>query len=940
MKTNCLLLLLLLTVTLPSYAQVTPVDDCESLTGWGGGGNTLSLDSDAPVQGTYSIKSEGGNTERLRRTFPTPINTGIGLTELNIAYLQFSLFVSDVTKFSVSGGQFEITSSGNPDTDEYNWGTGSVNLRNGWNNVVLRLSAAGKQGNPNLAAINFFRYYKPINAGESIIIKIDNVRFTKGYEGSVLTGAHIFNAADNTAGWSSGDPSGGDAPGIDTGNKILGSASIVKTGSGPNWFTYNPAPFNTTVTEANGIVKFWLFVSDATKMNGNGSIVFSSSGQSGTDEYRWNLASQKVLNGWNHIVLHLPDAAKTGNPNLSAINYFHINQPVSGAITARIDEIEFYEPTPATTPVPSANTLNGKVMFGYQGWFGLPTDGNPVHNWWLHWFGGAPDHANATVDMWPYLGDYPSNELVATNMVYSNGAPAKLFSSYNYNTVDQHFKWMREHEVDGVFQQRFLQNFRTGDPRVPRHFEKVIENVQTASLKYDRVYAIMYDLSGADATSTEAVIADWKQLVDAMGVTSESNYLWHKGRPLVALWGLGLASNPEATAARSDKLVKWFRDGDPTDPTDDPKYRATVMGGLNDNWRTHAAEWLAVYDQLDVISPWSVGRYNNESGANAFAINSVRPDMAYLQPKNIDYMPVIFPGFSWFNLQTVRNNPSAAIKNAIPRNGGSFLWQQSQNVINEGASMIYLAMFDEVDEATSFFKMEKFADHTPKGGDTWFLSLDADGYDLTPDWYMAIGSYTKKVLAGKATNSLSVPLYPNALSTTAGQPLPVTLVSFAAQTEQNNALLSWRTSQETNSSHFEIQRSTDAKAFATIGTVNSNQNSNVRQDYIHADVNLPAGRFYYRLKMVDGDGSFGYSSIATAEIKTPMTVKVYPNPAASVLSAKSDTRILKVDIVNAAGRKMHSSSPGKPYFELNIANWPSGTYIVKIDGVERKVVKP
>ena len=257
-------------------------------------------------------------------------------------------------------------------------------------------------------------------------------------------------------------------------------------------------------------------------------------------------------------------------------------------------------------------------------------------------------------------------------MAYSNGAPAKLFSSYNYNTVDQHFKWMREHEIDGVFQQRFLQNFRTGDSRVPRHFEKVIENVQTASLKYDRVYAIMYDLSGADATSTEAVIADWKRLVDEMGVTSESNYLWHKGKPLVALWGLGLASNPDATAARSDKLVKWFRDGDPTDPTDAPKYRATIMGGLNNNWRSHTAEWLAVYDQLDVISPWSVGRYSNESGANAFAINSVRPDMAYLQPKNIDYMPVIFPGFSWFNLQTVRNNPSAAIKNSIPRNGGSF----------------------------------------------------------------------------------------------------------------------------------------------------------------------------------------------------------------------------------------------------------------------------
>lgn len=935
MKKHCLLLLLLLAAILGAHAQVVPVDDCESLTGWGGGGNALSLDSDAPVQGSFSVKSEGGNIERFRKNFATPINSGIGSTELNIAYLQFSLYVSDITKFSASGGQFEITSSGDPDTDEYNWGTGGVNLRNGWNNVVLRLSAAGKQGNPDLAAINFFRYYKPINAGESVVIKIDNIRFTKGYQGSDLVGAKIFSPADATTGWS-----GSDAVTADVSNKILGGASIAKTGQGADWFSYNAAPFNTTVTEAGGVVKFWLFVSDATQFTGNGSIVFASSGQAGTDSYRWNLAAQKIQNGWNHVILHLPDAVKTGNPNLAAINFFRINQPLSASITARVDEIEFYEPAPATTPAPSDNTLNGKVMFGYQGWFGLPTDGNPAHNWWLHWFGGAPEHANATVDMWPYLGDYPPNELVATNMVYSNGTPAKLFSSYNYNTVDQHFKWMREHEVDGVFQQRFLQNFRTGDSRVPRHFEKVIQNVQTASLKYGRVYAIMYDLSGADDTSTEAVIADWKKLVDEMGVTSESNYLWHKGRPLVALWGLGLASSPEATAARSDKLVKWFRDGDPSDPTDAPRYRATVMGGLNNNWRTHTAEWLAVYDQLDVISPWSVGRYSNESGANAFAINSVRPDMAYVQPKNIDYMPVIFPGFSWFNLQTVRNNPSAAIKNSIPRNGGSFLWQQSQNVINEGANMVYLAMFDEVDEATSFFKMEKFSDHTPKGGATWFLSLDADGYDLSPDWYMAIGGYTKKVLAGKASNSLSVPLYPNPLSTSAGQPLPVTLVSIAAKPEQRHVQVTWQTSQESNSSHFEVQRSTDARAFTTIGKVNSHQNAATEHSYGYADTNLPAGRFYYRLKMVDLDGTYAYSSIITAEVVGQFEVNVYPNPAASKLTIRSESRILRLDIVNASGRKMHSFAPDKPYFDLDISTWPSGTYIIRIDGTEKKIIKP
>jgi hypothetical protein len=930
-----ILLFALLCFVAAGHAQVVLIDDCESLSGWGGGGNILTLDTDNPAQGQASIRSEGGNTERFRKNFATPLNSGILAGELTISYLQFSLYVSDVGKFSDAGGQFELTSSGGPDTDEYNWGTGSVNLRNGWNNVILRLSGAGKSGNPDLTAINFFRYYKPVKAGESLVVKIDNLRFTKGYNGSDLTGAHIFNAADQTTGWS-----GADALQADNGNKILGTASIERTGFGADWFVYQPAtPFNTAVGEQDGLIKFWLFVSDISKFSGSGSIIFSSSAQPGMDEYKWNMSSQKLLNGWNHIFLRISEAAKQGNPNLAAINYFRINQPLSASVTVRIDEIEFFEPEPVTTANPSANTLNGKVMFGYQGWFGLPTDGQPAHEWWLHWFSGAPQHSTATVDMWPYLADYPQSELLPTAMTYSDGSPARLFSSYNYSTVDEHFKWMQENEVDGVFQQRFLGYATTTDTRVHRHFDKVIENVQIASSKYKRVYSIMYDLSGANATSTEAIIADWKRLVDDLGVTSEDSYLWHKGRPLVALWGLGLASDPEATAARSEKLVRWFKEGDPNDPTDDPKYRATIMGGLNDNWRSHSVAWLAVYDLLDAVSPWSVGRYGDESGANNFAINTVRPDMAYLEPKGIDYMPVIFPGFSWFNLQTVRNNPSAAIKNAIPRNGGSFLWQQSRNVIDEGAKMIYLAMFDEVDEATSFFKMAKFANHTPKGGDTWYLSLDADGYDLTPDWYLGLAGYTKKVLAGKATNSLSVPLFPNPVTTNAGTPLPVTLTAFTATREGNTARLQWQTSLETNSAHFEVQRSADAEKFITIGKVNAHNNSASKQLYEFSDLNLPLGTSYYRLKMVDLDETSSFSRILTLKGISENTVLVYPNPVSRKLTISGEAKILDLEIVNTSGRRMHSSNPQKNFMELDVSSWPTGIYVMKFSGTERKFLK-
>jgi hypothetical protein len=334
-----------------------------------------------------------------------------------------------------------------------------------------------------------------------------------------------------------------------------------------------------------------------------------------------------------------------------------------------------------------------------------------------------------------------------------------------------------------------------------------------------------------------------------------------------------------------------------------------------------------------------VGRFGDESGANAFAINKVRPDMAYLESKSIDYMPVIFPGFSWFNLQTVRGNTSAAVKNSIPRNGGSFFWQQSQNVINEGAKMIYLAMFDEVDEGTSFFKMAKFSNHTPKGGNTWFLSLDADGYDLTPDWFLGLAGYTKKVLTGKATNSLSVPLYPNALSTEAGNPLPVNLVSFTGVTEGTAVRLNWETTSETNSSHFEIQRSQDSKNFATIGKVNSHGTTTASQAYHYDDVNMPSGMYYYRLKMVDADESSSTSRMVSVKIISEDLTNVYPSPVSRKITVTSESKILNVEIVNAAGRKIYTAKPEKTEMDVDVSSWPTGIYIIKVNGTERKFLK-
>jgi hypothetical protein len=137
-----------------------------------------------------------------------------------------------------------------------------------------------------------------------------------------------------------------------------------------------------------------------------------------------------------------------------------------------------------------AGTLKGKVMAGYQGWFGTPCDegGGP----WRHWGSSLPNADNIKFDMWPDLREYDADELCATGFQYANGQNAGLFSASNAATVDRHVKWMKDYGLDGVFVQRFISEAAKN----PTVRDTVLRNVQVASEKYGRVFVNMYDIFG------------------------------------------------------------------------------------------------------------------------------------------------------------------------------------------------------------------------------------------------------------------------------------------------------------------------------------------------------------------------------------------------------------------------------------------------------------
>ena len=125
--------------------------------------------------------------------------------------------------------------------------------------------------------------------------------------------------------------------------------------------------------------------------------------------------------------------------------------------------------------------------------------------------------------------------------------------------------------------------------------------------------------------------------------------------------------------------------------------------------------------------------------------------MAEAAANGREYMPVIFPGFSWFNL-------NGGPLNQIPRNGGAFYWEQAYNAKLSGCNMIYGAMFDEVDEGTAMYKLAQTANEIPAQG-SW-VPLDINGVSLPSDWYLRLADEASRMLRGDIPLQKTIPIEP------------------------------------------------------------------------------------------------------------------------------------------------------------------------------------
>jgi hypothetical protein len=273
----------------------------------------------------------------------------------------------------------------------------------------------------------------------------------------------------------------------------------------------------------------------------------------------------------------------------------------------------------------------------------------------------------------------------------------------------------------------------------------VLAHCREGANRSERCYAVMYDLSLLPAGGLRYVIEDWNLLVDRMRIGHDPKdraYLRHKGKPVVAVWGIGLKDGRKYSLAECERLVDFLKL--------DKRYGGnTVPLGVPTGWRTLDADSLSdpaihkIVTRGDIISPWTVGRYGTPEAVHDHARQRWAKDVAWCRAHGKDYLPVLFPGFSWHNM-----NPEARL-GEIPRLKGRFLWTQYVEAKRSGATMAYQAMFDEMDEGTAIFKCTD----DPPVGNSKFLTYEG----LPSDHYLWLTGMGGKLLRGEIKASVEPP---------------------------------------------------------------------------------------------------------------------------------------------------------------------------------------
>lgn len=244
------------------------------------------------------------------------------------------------------------------------------------------------------------------------------------------------------------------------------------------------------------------------------------------------------------------------------------------------------------------------------------------------------------------------------------------------------------------------------------------------------------------------------------------------------------------------------------------------------------------------------------------------------------------------------------------------VWVEATEQLTVGANGTYSMTIKRVSDGAVLLSYSNSNIQTIRASNTF----------IRPKWGIYRSITTASLLRDDSLRIASV-------SITENQPLPVTIKSFTAKhLSVNNVLLNWQVSNEVNFDKYAVERSNNSTSFFPISTVYATN----KADYNCTDSNTLLGTNYYRLQLINKDGSFSYSSIIQLDISNKTVMQVFPNPVKDLLQirfnkASNDKAILQ--LLNFSGKVVKTVNVGnvsQANVSLSLEGLSSGYYSIQL----------
>ena len=314
----------------------------------------------------------------------------------------------------------------------------------------------------------------------------------------------------------------------------------------------------------------------------------------------------------------------------------------------------------------------------------------------------------------------------------------------------------------------------------------------------------------------------------------------------------------------------------------------------------------------------SVARSSNSDPADVMFARSTDGGVSWSSPIRINDDPGTTE-YQWFGTMSVAPNGRIDV-----------VWLDTRD--NTGSAISALYYSNSTDGGVTWSPNERLSDF-------FNSNIGWPQQNKMGDYFDMVSDYNGARLAWAATFNGEQDVYYSYISDSTI--VPVELLSFSASAAANAVALKWSTATELNNMGFEIQRSNDGIEFFSVGFVDGHGTTTEQHKYSYSDRNLINGKYFYRLKQVDYDGSYEYSNIVEVEwraFNSYLLEQNYPNPfnpTTKIGFGIRDKSNVKITILNAIGEEVavvlnEVKEAGYHQVEFNAANLPSGVYFYQL----------